>query len=115
MKVQIFRSSGRPVIPADIEAYESEWKSMYDLVEKRAEKLFSRLKKTPLMFIQSRMLRVIEANLNRKFGKIVEIDMPKSPKAWQKMVKGYEAPVMVAISAEGAKTVMIIMDELAAQ
>jgi hypothetical protein len=101
-KIRLFRYSGQPVEPAALAAYEADFKAFYDRASERAKLDMLKL---------NRFLRYAERILTLRHGAQVEIDMPTTAKKWAALVEKYQAPIMVAATAEDSKKlVAIIMD-----
>lgn len=116
MKVKIFRYSGTPI---DVEAkalYDADWKRVYDLAEQKADKIFNKstgsLTRVPKMIVLQRLLKYAERLLLKKYNVSVEVELPKSQKAWAALVAKYQAPILVAQRSDSKGNVLIIMDEM---
>lgn len=104
MKVKLFRQSGEPVEPSAQEAYRADWANYYDKAQSRA--------KLDMLKLQ-RMLSYGERQLIKKHGSQVELEMPKSAKAWDKLISSYgDTPIMTARTTDGKSVVLILMDQL---
>lgn len=103
-KIQLFRQSGNPVDMSDREKYDIEFKKMYDKAAERAGLDMIKL---------NRMLRFCERQLIKKYNIKVEVEMPKTAKAWESLINKYEdVPIMVARELNSGKPILIIMDTL---
>jgi len=103
-KVQLYRQSGQPVDLSDRQAYETEFKKVYDRAAERAGLD---------MLALNRMVRFCERQLVKKYNIKVEVEMPKSAKAWSTLISTYEdVPIMVARELNTGTPILIIMDAL---
>lgn len=101
--MKLFRKSGLPVELSAREAYDKDWKEYYDRAAGRAALDMLKLQ---------RFLAFGERLLIKKHKSEIEVDMPKSAKAWQKLISSYEdTPILVARTVDGKQVVAILMDE----
>lgn len=100
--ISLFRFSGSPVSAADIEAHAAEFKARYLEIEKRLH---------PDMLSIQKEVQAMENELATKYDLTIKVPFPKSQKAWRELSKKYEAPLLVARSADNPKElVLVIMD-----
>ena len=116
MKLMLLRQSGRPSDLEKTKQYDQDWKKYYDLVETKAQKVFEKttgkLTRTPQMIIVQRMLRYVERQLTLKYGAEDWKEIPKSARAWEKLLSSYEdVPILVARRADKG-LVLILMDQM---
>lgn len=103
MKLRLVRMSGMPVSPENLAAYNAEFKTAYDaiLAEHGND-----------MLTVHQKLKELDEVLQKKWQTIKTSTVPKSAKAWHKLLEAYDAPVMLAKSSENPKElVLVIMDE----
>jgi len=103
MKLRIQRFSGMPVAMENLAAYDTEFKARYDDIM---------AKYSPDMLEVHKHLQELDAELQAKWNQIESEPVPKSAKGWQRLIAKYQAPVMLAQSAENSKELLlIIMDQ----
>lgn len=102
-KIKLFRQSGTPVELESLKAYESEWKVYYDKAAERAGLD---------MLLLNRFLSFGERQLIKKHGSEVEIELPKTAKAWNELCNKYACPIMAAQRQDGRGLLLVIMDVL---
>lgn len=101
-KLEVYRQSGQPVSGDAQALYKTEWQAFYDKAAARAG--------LNMLSLQ-RFLRYGERQLTLKHNVKVEVDIPKSAKAWMALLATYEdTPLMMAKTTDGKKLVLIIMD-----
>lgn len=114
-KLRILRQSGTPVNVEDQEKYVEAYRAMFDACELRATKILENNKriKAPRMITLQRLIRFCERSLVKRFNGTVEVELPKSTKAWITLLERYsDIPVLVAREQESGKPLLIIMDTL---
>ena len=117
MKLKIYRQSGTPVDISNQEQYTIAYREMYDKCEAKAELVYKKktgkLTIVPHMIMLQRLLRFAERSLVRKFNGEVVVELPKTARAWTKLVSSYgDTPIMLAREANSGGLVLIIMDAL---
>lgn len=104
MKIELYRQSGNPTSTEDRDKYDVAFKELYDKAAERAGLDMLKL---------NRMVRYGERQLIKKFNQKVEVDLPKSSKAWKRLSDAYEGcPIMVAVNAKSGASILVIMDAL---
>lgn len=103
MKLRLVRMSGRPVSPENLAEYEAEFKKEYDkILEQHGQDMLT---------VHQELLKLDEV-LQNKWQRIESNDIPKSKKGWVKLLETYDAPIMLAKSAENVdELLLVIMDE----
>jgi hypothetical protein len=97
------RFSGRPVMPDQLAAYESEFKTAFDKIQ--AEVGLDMLE-------MHKRLQALDAELLPKYTPKELMELPKSQRAWHKLIMQFECPVLVAKSSENPDTlVLVLMDQ----
>lgn len=118
MKLLILRQSGRPSKPESIAAYNAEWPLLFDKIEARVKEIHAnkehKLFMVPSHILSQRMCNFIERQLFKKHAVDEFVELPKTAKAWEKLAKHYEAPILVAQKQDQSGLVLIIMDMLGA-
>lgn len=114
MKLKLFRYSGQPVLLESRQAYHADYQSYFDKADERARTKHSAGAYTDAYaLLMQRYLRFGEYVLNLKHNKQIEMELPKSAKAWSDLIAKFDdVPVMVARVADGKSVVMVIMDTL---
>jgi len=114
-KLRILRQSGTPVEVEQQEAYTEAYRAMFDACELRATKILENNKriKAPRMLVLQRLISYAERSLIRKFNGTVEVELPKTKKAWSTLMEKFsDFPVLVAKEQQSGKLLLIIMDTL---
>lgn len=102
-KPKIVRMSGLPVSKANLEAYHADFKAGYDKLEAEAGLDMLKLHEG---------LKALDVDLTTKYERTDEQELPKSAKAWHKLINDYDCPIMIAKSQDNPKElVVVIMDE----
>jgi hypothetical protein len=106
MKIELMRQSGQPVDLGDRDKYDNDFKAFYDKAAERAGLDMLKL---------ARFMRFGERQLAKKYNNLVEVELPKSEKAWKALQAKYEdCPIMTAVNLKNSKLILIIMDTLSA-
>jgi hypothetical protein len=102
MRLRTIRFTGLPVAPENLKAYDEEFKTAYDaIVEKHGNDMLT---------VHQELLKLDE-ELAKKWASIESSDMPKSAKAWKKMIEKFGAPIMIANSSDNPdELVLVIVD-----
>lgn len=116
-KLQIIRQSGEIVDEVNREKYQAEWRSIYDRIEQRVTEIHQnkshKLFMVPAHILTNRFCNFMERQLYKKYAKTIEHEIPKSSKAWTKLIEQYQdTPIMIARRMDGKGVVMILMDTL---
>lgn len=102
--MKLIRYSGRPVSLENLKAHEEEFKKRYDEI--------SEMHGPDMLKIHESLIE-LDKELAQKWEVILEIDVPKSVKAWKKLIDLYEVPVLVAKSKDNPnELLLVLMDEL---
>ncbi len=116
MKLLVLRQSGKPTKPESIAAYNAEWPLLYDKIEARVKEIHAdrnnRLFMFPAHVITQKMCNFIERQLFKKHAVDEYVELPKTAKAWEKLSKHYDGPILVAQKQDGSGLVLIVMDML---
>lgn len=113
MKIRTQRMSGLPVDPDCAKLFDQEFKVGYD--EAMSKHATSRHEDGTVDFKSIDMLAVqadiakLEMALKLKYKVEGEVDFPKNAKQWDALIKQYEAPLLIANSAENPKELLIII------
>lgn len=101
--MKLMRFSGRPVLLENLEAFEAEFKQEFD-------KIAANVGADMPAFADQ--LKVLDESLKLKYRFTEDLGMPKSAKAWSKLMDHYGCPIMFARSAEkSTEIVAVLMDE----
>lgn len=107
--MKLMRYSKRPVLLANVEAYEAEFKAQFDLI---IDKHTTPELQGPDMIKVQADLEELDKVLYAKYPTVEDIEMPKSNRAWNKLAKHYGVPIMVAQSSERpGEVVAVLLDE----
>jgi len=100
MKVRIFRISSLPLEVVDLQAHKEEWISEYDKLA---------LECGEDMLMLQKKCEELATKLQEKYKCIDKQEMPKNRKQWAALVAKYEAPVLIAPSAENPKELVLVI------
>lgn len=102
MKVRVCRASGQPVDPDKAAAYQKEWQDGFDAAVEKYGKYGPET---------SKVLDELDKELQEKYNDltIVEMELPKSGKAWKELLSDYGA-IVVGTSLETDELVFIVND-----
>lgn len=114
MKIQVLRQSGEPVNESDRAAYTAEWQKFYDKADERARKRHNEGPASESYhLLMQRFLNYGERQLIRKYNGAVEVELPKTARAWTKLIESFQdTPVILARRQDGGKLILIIADTL---
>lgn len=96
--IRLFKKSGQPVDPEDLQKYMEDWRATYDLAEEKAKKDIS---------VLNRMLRYAEYALYKKYYKDVYINDFNHLK--EIIVEQNYMPITFGVT-EGGELVAVIQD-----
>ena len=103
MKLKIFRTSNLPLDVYDLQAQKAEWTAGYD---KLAEECGSD------MHTLQQKCEELANELQKKYNLVGEQEVPKTRKQWAALIEKYQAPILIANSADNPKElVLAIMDQ----
>lgn len=104
MKIKIYSQKGVPVNMDNAKEYEQKFRELYDdLWEKKTEGGIS------IEEFKSK-LDVAEKLLQSRYPMYEEVELPKSAKKWKELSLKYGCPLMLGISQETKKLIIILMD-----
>jgi hypothetical protein len=104
MKIKLYRQSGDPVALENREHYKREFQEMYDKCAEEAGLDMLKLHES---------VAAAETELVKKWNAEVEVELPKTQRAWDKLISQYEdTPLMLAKAKNGKYLVLILMDSL---
>lgn len=121
MKIRTCRYSGLPVDVSSMKAFDEEFKAGYDAAEAKntldtrtpeqlAEGGETALKFKPLnMEAMQKDLAALDETLRLKYKVEGEDTLPKTLKAWNDLIKKYEAPIMIANSASNPEELVLVI------
>jgi hypothetical protein len=114
MKLQLYRQSGGIIDVSIQEKYDEAFKAFYDKADLRAREIHNNnIYSDGYALLMQRFLRFGERQLFKAFNQDVEIELPKTAKAWEKLIEKYQdTPIMLARTTDGKKLVLVIMDSL---
>lgn len=101
MKLKLLRQSGDPVTLESRDAFKADFQAFYDRAKERAG--LDMLK-------MHRFLAWGDRLLAKKHSVDVEVEMPKTHKAWEKLCVQFDGPIMIAQRQDNKKIIGIIMD-----
>lgn len=105
MNLRLVRMSGLPVSEENLAAYNEEFKSSYDAIMEQH---------SPDMLKVHEALQALDKELQGKWQRIESNSLPKSAKGWRALIEKFQAPIMIAVSAEEnaeGTLVLVIMDQ----
>lgn len=95
--------SGRPVEPDIYAQYMQEFQAEFDKIQAEAG---------PDMLLFHSKLQELDKQLNIKYSNFFNETVPQSNKAWRTLIKKYDAPLMLALSAENPnELILVVMDQ----
>ena len=98
--VTIIKQSGNPVDEGDAKAFLEEWKEGFD-------KLFEA---DGDMAIVTEKAQEYEEELMKKYKIERTIELPKSMKAWKKLLDQHHSGIMVDVHAKTGEIMFVILD-----
>jgi hypothetical protein len=114
MKLQLYRQSGGIIDVSIQEKYDEAFKAFYDKADFRAREIHNNnIYSDGYAILMQRFLRYGERQLFKAFNQDVEVELPKTAKAWTDLIAKYQdTPIMLARTTDGKKLVLVIMDSL---
>lgn len=111
-KVKLIRASRLPVLKADFDAFQTEFRLLYDKILARfgastiAPKVMSEEESRRMQWLIERC----QVRLFKKYKLEQDVEAPKSALAWRRLVAAYEAPITVAQAQDTKDLILIIQD-----
>ena len=99
--VTIIKQSGNPVDESEAKKFLDEWKEGFD-------KLFDAKGD---MAIISEKAKAFEEELLKKYKVEKQVDLPKSMKAWKKLLDDHQSGIMVDQHAKTGDLMFVILDQ----
>ena len=99
--VTIIKQSGNPVDESEAKKFLDEWKEGFD-------KLFNAKGD---MAIVSEKAKAFEEELLKKYKVEKQVDLPKSMKAWKKLLDDHQSGIMVDQHAKTGDLMFVILDQ----
>lgn len=99
--VTIIKQSGNPVDESEAKKFLDEWKEGFD-------KLFDAKGD---MAIVSEKAKAFEEELLKKYKVEKQVDLPKSMKAWKKLLDDHQSGIMVDQHAKTGDLMFVILDQ----
>ena len=99
--VTIIKQSGNPVDESEAKKFLDEWKEGFD-------KLFDAKGD---MAIVSEKAKAFEEDLLKKYKVEKQVDLPKSMKAWKKLLDDHKSGIMVDQHAKTGDLMFVILDQ----
>ena len=99
--VTIIKQSGNPVDESEAKKFLDEWKEGFD-------KLFNAKGD---MAIVSEKAKAFEEELLKKYKVEKQVDLPKSMKAWKKLLDDHQSGIMVDQHAKTGELMFVILDQ----
>jgi hypothetical protein len=100
MKLRIMRMSGLPVQLQDLENYKAEFGAGYDAAQLECGK--------DMLALQTK-LQELENSLLAKYSNTGVQELPKSAKGWKQLLLAYQAPVLLAQSADNPNEMVLMV------
>lgn len=112
MKIQVYCQSGQPVGDDNRAKYQEEWKAFYDKAEERARiRHVEGPASDQYHVLMQRYLNFGERQLVKKYNGKVEVELPKTMKAWKKLVTEFhDTPLIIAKRADKDELILIVAD-----
>ena len=99
--VTIIKQSGNPVDESEAKKFLDEWKEGFD-------KLFDAKGD---MAIVSEKAKAFEEELLKKYKVEKQVNLPKSMKAWKKLLEDHQSGIMVDQHAKTGDLMFVILDQ----
>ena len=99
--VTIIKQSGNPVDESEAKKFLDEWKDGFD-------KLFDAKGD---MAIVSEKAKAFEEELLKKYKVEKQVDLPKSMKAWKKLLEDHKSGIMVDQHSKTGDLMFVILDQ----
>lgn len=99
--VTIIKQSGNPVDESEAKKFLDEWKEGFD-------KLFDAKGD---MAIVSEKAKAFEEELLKKYKVEKQVDLPKSMKAWKKLLEDHKSGIMVDQHSKTGDLMFVILDQ----
>lgn len=104
MKIKVYSQTGKPTDAKAAKKYQDEFRDKYDeLWEKKTNG------KINIDEFKAELAE-FESELKSRYPMFLQIDMPKSGKAWKELIMAFECPVTLAITEEDHKLALFLMD-----
>ena len=99
--VTIIKQSGNPVDESEAKKFLDEWKDGFDkLFDSKGD-----------MAIVSEKAKAFEEELLKKYKVEKQVDLPKSMKAWKKLLEDHKSGIMVDQHSKTGDLMFIILDQ----
>ena len=99
--VTIIKQSGNPVDESEAKKFLDEWKDGFDkLFDSKAD-----------MAIVSEKAKAFEEELLKKYKVEKQVDLPKSMKAWKKLLEDHKSGIMVDQHSKTGDLMFVILDQ----
>jgi hypothetical protein len=99
--VTIIKQSGSPIDESEAEKFLNEWRDGFD-------RLFEAGGDMPTVTKQA---KEFEEKLLKKYKLEKQIDLPKSMKAWKKLIDNHQSGIMVDLHAKTGELMFVILDQ----
>ena len=98
--VTIIKQSGNPVDEGDAKKFLDEWKEGFDkLFEAEGD-----------MAIVTEKAKAYEEGLIKKYKIERSVELPKSMRAWKKLLESHKSGIMVDVNSKTGELMFIILD-----
>lgn len=99
--VTIIKQSGNPVDESEAKKFLDEWREGFDkLFDSKGD-----------MAIVSEKAKAFEEELLKKYKVEKQVDLPKSMKAWKKLLEDHKSGIMVDQHAKTGDLMFVILDQ----
>tara|TARA_Y100000004_G_scaffold29484_1_gene30431 strand:- start:75 stop:383 length:309 start_codon:yes stop_codon:yes gene_type:complete len=99
--VTIIKQSGNPVDESEAKKFLDEWREGFDkLFDSKGD-----------MAIVSEKAKAFEEELLKKYKVEKQVDLPKSMKAWKKLLDDHKSGIMVDQHAKTGDLMFVILDQ----
>tara|TARA_R100000329_G_scaffold138491_1_gene119968 strand:- start:559 stop:867 length:309 start_codon:yes stop_codon:yes gene_type:complete len=99
--VTIIKQSGNPVDESEAKKFLDEWREGFDkLFDSKGD-----------MAIVSEKAKAFEEDLLKKYKVEKQVDLPKSMKAWKKLLDDHKSGIMVDQHAKTGDLMFVILDQ----
>jgi hypothetical protein len=99
--VTIIKQSGNPVDEGEAEKFLKEWKEGFDKLFEADGNMANVTKKA----------QAYEEKLIKKYKIEASVELPKSMKAWKKLLEEHHSGIMVDVNVETGDLMLVILDQ----
>ena len=110
MKIKVYSQTGKPTDVKQVKKYEKEFKQLYDKLWEQYGLRDLSYDKDKRINEFKKSLEIEEKVLKSNYDMYMTVEMPKSGKAWKKLIMDFECPVIIAITEQDKKLALFLRD-----